>query len=440
MIMNPDNNITLKTSENKKPTTMTNPLATSLLETYTPPTWLKNSISAEFVPKQKLNLSMKNTPIHPWNLKEIEQTDFKFFIKREDLNESILGGNKIKKLEFSLAKAIEENCNHVITTGTIVSNHCRTTAIVCAKLGLKCTMLQQTDEDDSEKIIDTGLKGNLLLSMMTDANCIMIPKKKSVSEVNDMLDEAREKIEMFNGDKTFMILRGGTQMNAIFSGIELFKELIPTLEKEEITDICVTSGSGGTGVSLALANRIWYENSENAQKRKIQVHGIRVWGDNSDGARILKTELHDLNLPYEQYKNIITYHDDYCKAGYGVSNPNVEKLALSAMKHTGVALCTTYTGKAAQGMVDMVNKCPEKFSGKRILFVHTGGIPGLWGDDSLCKAVQADTKNSNNKIQTFDQAFGRKSMETSGYNSDSGACFRNSIDMNSSYLEQNVVV
>ena len=368
----------------------------TLLKKYTPPSWLGTSIPSQHIPKHKFNLSISNTPINPWYLKEIEDTNFKFFIKREDLNGSILGGNKIKKLEFSLAKAVENNCNHIITTGSIVSNHCRTTALVCAQLGLKCTMLQNTEENP-ENIYN---KGNLLLSLMTDANCLMIPKNKSIEEVNVLLQQTVEKIEKSSDDKTFSILRGGTQADGFFSGIQLFDELIPTLLEEEITDIVCTSGSGGTAISLALANRIWYENGQN--NPEIKMHGVRIWGDKNDGQKILKHEMESLDLDYNKYSDIITYHDDYCRAGYGISNKKIEDLILSSMKHTGVALCTTYTGKTAQGMVDMALNTPEKFKGKNVMLIHTGGIPGLWGDDQLHRAVRKQMEESV-KIQNFDE-------------------------------------
>lgn len=117
----------------------------NLISKYVAPTWASSVIPAKHIPTERLNLSLKNTPINEWNLPG-KPDNFNLYIKREDLNGSILGGNKIKKLEFSIAKAIKNNCNHIITTGTALSNHCRTTALACSQLGLKCTLLQTTDK------------------------------------------------------------------------------------------------------------------------------------------------------------------------------------------------------------------------------------------------------------------------------------------------------
>lgn len=51
----------------------------------------------------------------------------------------IYGGNKSYRLEFLLADALEKKRKHVITLGSIGSNHCVATAAFSKQLGLKCT-------------------------------------------------------------------------------------------------------------------------------------------------------------------------------------------------------------------------------------------------------------------------------------------------------------
>jgi D-cysteine desulfhydrase len=54
---------------------------------------------------------------------------------------SVLGGNKIRKLEFLLADALERGCDSVITSGSLQSNHCRATALAARQLGLQPHLL-----------------------------------------------------------------------------------------------------------------------------------------------------------------------------------------------------------------------------------------------------------------------------------------------------------
>jgi 1-aminocyclopropane-1-carboxylate deaminase/D-cysteine desulfhydrase-like pyridoxal-dependent ACC family enzyme len=50
-----------------------------------------------------------------------------FWIKRDDVTDFLASGNKVRKLEFLLADAIQKGCDSVITIGGLQSNHCRST-------------------------------------------------------------------------------------------------------------------------------------------------------------------------------------------------------------------------------------------------------------------------------------------------------------------------
>jgi D-cysteine desulfhydrase len=63
------------------------------------------------------------------------------WIKREDILSTVYGGNKVRKLEFVLADAIEKHRDRVVTLGALGTNHGLATAIFCQRLGLGCTLL-----------------------------------------------------------------------------------------------------------------------------------------------------------------------------------------------------------------------------------------------------------------------------------------------------------
>eukprot|EP00117_Sycon_ciliatum_P029926 scpid62035/ scgid3146/ Putative 1-aminocyclopropane-1-carboxylate deaminase len=52
------------------------------------------------------------------------------------MTHSTLSGNKVRKLEFLLADAIQQGCTSVITCGSIQTNHGRATAVAARELGL----------------------------------------------------------------------------------------------------------------------------------------------------------------------------------------------------------------------------------------------------------------------------------------------------------------
>lgn len=76
----------------------------------------------------------------------------------QDFSGMETSGNKIRKLEFLMADALEQNADCIVTCGGVQSNHCRATAAVARMLGLDSYLLLRTNKPDE----DPGLVGNLL--------------------------------------------------------------------------------------------------------------------------------------------------------------------------------------------------------------------------------------------------------------------------------------
>src|SRR5699024_7551605 len=63
------------------------------------------------------------------------------FIKRDDLLPGAMGGNKTRKLDFSLADALRQGADTIITCGAVQSNHYRLTLSWAVKEGLDCHLV-----------------------------------------------------------------------------------------------------------------------------------------------------------------------------------------------------------------------------------------------------------------------------------------------------------
>ncbi|XP_062579033.1 uncharacterized protein LOC134240937 [Saccostrea cucullata] len=62
---------------------------------------------------------------------------------------------------------------------------------------------------------------------------------------------------------------------------------------------------------------------------------------------------------------------------------------------TGVILDPTYTGKAVRGLVSELQNNPQRFRGKQVLFIHTGGTFGLFDGRMNQLLKQRNTPNSS---------------------------------------------
>lgn len=67
-------------------------------------------------PSWRARLAMQWTPIQKFRLPGLPE-EFEVFVKRDDMTGSTLSGNKIRKLEFILADAVEKKADTIITCG-----------------------------------------------------------------------------------------------------------------------------------------------------------------------------------------------------------------------------------------------------------------------------------------------------------------------------------
>ncbi len=110
----------------------------------------------------RLTLAQTPTPLQLLQRVSSANGGPRIWVKRDDLTGSLLSGNKVRKLEFVLAQALAQNCDAIITCGGLQSNHCRATALLCAQLGLHCTLILRGEQHSPPD-------GNLLLDYLAGA-------------------------------------------------------------------------------------------------------------------------------------------------------------------------------------------------------------------------------------------------------------------------------
>jgi 1-aminocyclopropane-1-carboxylate deaminase/D-cysteine desulfhydrase-like pyridoxal-dependent ACC family enzyme len=73
----------------------------------------------------------------------------------------------------------------------------------------------------------------------------------------------------------------------------------------------------------------------------------------------------------------VQLYDEYVGPGYGVPSREAQ-VALELVARTeGILLEPTYTAKAMAGLVDHIRRGIVR-PGARVVFLHTGGLPGLF--------------------------------------------------------------
>ena len=313
------------------------------------------------------------------------------YIKRDDLTGMELSGNKVRKLEYSLAQALNLKADTLITCGALQSNHCRATAAAGAKLGLKTVLVLK----DGEK---TSPSGNYLLDLMLDADIRLI-SPQDYKNVDKIMDNICNELKA-NGQNGYIIPMGASNAIGMFGYMEAISEIL-SQEKElgiHFDAIVDTVGSTGTFAGLVLGNVIY--------NAGFDIIGFSVSEERSYFQEVTYNNIKDCckYISNENYthttqslgikKEDLNIIDLYRGEGYGINSPDDFKLIKHLASKEGIFIDPVYTGKAFKGMLSEIRHSQLKnpigsdipkngihadFSKyENILFIHTGGLFGLF--------------------------------------------------------------
>ena len=164
---------------------------------------------------EHLSLPHLPTPIEPLSrlTKLLHGPDL--YIKRDDLTGLGGGGNSVRKLDFLLAEAMAQSCDHIVTVGTPQSNHCRQTAAAAAKLGLGCSLIVQGCEET-----DSDGEANLQLSQLCGAHLYWTEGV----ETQEVVQSVMKKVQAF-GRTPYFIPLGGSNVVGTTGYVLAMKEL-----------------------------------------------------------------------------------------------------------------------------------------------------------------------------------------------------------------------
>ena len=136
------------------------------------------------------------------------QLGIELHMKRDDLTGSHLSGNKIRKLDFLLADAMELDATHVITCGGLQSNHARATALAAVQLGLSPVLLLRT-ANGRESDLPNPPTANVLLDRLSGARIETCTPVDYRERRNQLMDELAHDLKM-HGGRPYVIPEGGS--------------------------------------------------------------------------------------------------------------------------------------------------------------------------------------------------------------------------------------
>ncbi len=309
----------------------------------------------------------------------------RLYIKRDDMTGIGYGGNKIRKLEFLLADAIERGADTIITTGGVQSNFTRETAACTAKLGLH-TVLVLIGEEPEE------YRGNLLLEKLMGAEIHFVCAEgldEGAKKAEERMAALKEKYEAEDRRCYIMPMGGATPIGCL-GFTNAFVEMEEQVKNRDIDAdyIIHATGSGGTQAGL-LAGKAMTNSS-------IEIIGIRVGGMFEPFERMVAemaqetADLLDVERPIAE-DDVIAYKE-FMGEGYDIPTEEANAAIKLMAQKEAIFLDPVYTGKAMAGLLELVER-GEINRDDTIIFWHTGGDPALFvGEELLGKTFMKELK------------------------------------------------
>ena len=304
------------------------------------------------------------TPLHPLeNLSGELGVDLR--VKRDDLTGLAAGGNKTRKLEYLIGRAQAEGADTVLTAGWYHSNHALQTAAAAARAGLECILYLKAGDPR---------KGSLFLDALCGAQVRLFDVPGSTA-LGPEMERGAEALRR-EGRKPYVIPVGGSDpvgsLGYVEGALEMREQCDETGWEPDLV-VCPTS-SGGTHAGLLAGIPALFP--------RTRVLGIGV-GDDPGEVREKVGHLRDalgelLSLPPLDDRTLDeAFCFDYGFGAYGTLAGPVMDLIREVGSREGFFLDPVYTGKAFYGLLDRIRRGIVPLA-SRVLFLHTGGLSGLF--------------------------------------------------------------
>ena len=290
----------------------------------------------------------------------------RIFVKRDDLTGAGGGGNKVRKLEYVLAEAVAAGADSVVSIGVTQSNAMRQLAGTAASLGLECHCAVIVDRFGIDSP-DYREGGNFFLTRLFGATVHPCTASNDQAEVIESIAAGLRS----EGKRPFVIPYGISSVTGALGYVRAVREVAAQMDAPAA--VIHASGSAGTQAGTVAGAATYLPDT--------QIIGIDVDAAPervADDVRELLDPLTDrLELETGDLSDRVEVVGGYAGPSYGAVTPGVLEAISLFGRLEGLILDPVYSGKAAAGLIGLIRS--GRFApGDTVLFVHTGGWPGLY--------------------------------------------------------------
>ncbi len=290
-------------------------------------------------------------------------------VKRDDLTDLALGGNKVRKLEYLLGDAQSRGADTIVTTAADQSNFLRAAAAAARRAGMRPVFVVRGRPDAPSQ-------GNLLLMRLYGAEIHYVTTEDPYAGLTiALMRELGGQIER-QGGRPYLIhlatFSGGlAAVGYVAAALEMAEQL--RAGRLHCDHVVLAVGSGTTHSGLLLGLRLAGVGarvmgvSVNTEAGALRAH-VR--------AQILAaSEILGVESPV--HDDEVEINDEYIGPGYGIPTDESIHAVRLAARSEGLLFDPIYTGKAWAALHGAVRSGAIN-EGATVAFMHTGGAPNVF--------------------------------------------------------------
>lgn len=278
--------------------------------------------------------------------------NIRLFVKRDDLIDPEISGNKWRKLKLNIAQAKHRGNDTVLTFGGAHSNHLAATAAASARAGLKSIGVVRGEDADLD---------NPTLRFARGKGMKLHPVSRE--EYRDAAGPAmRERLRTAFG-AYYSIPEGGANHYGVQGCQDIMKEIDIQADR-----IFVACGTATTLSGMALANQ-----------GRSDIYGVSALKGGGFLVKNLENNIRDAYQDRDTERFVkekvhLLLHHHF--GGFAKTTDRLIEFMREFYRDTGIKTDPVYTAKAAYGMVEMGLK-HQDVRPENWVFIHTGGMQGV---------------------------------------------------------------
>lgn len=273
------------------------------------------------------------------------------FIKRDDLIHSEVSGNKWRKLKYNVQQCETNKKEGILTFGGAFSNHLLATASACHAIGLKSVGIVRGDELNAQSNHTLRRCSELGMEMK-----FISREEYRMSPDKSFLADLAHEFPNFH-----IVPEGGANYYGMIGCQEILKEI-----EVDFDAVFVAQGTTTTSCGLLMGLK--------EEQELFAVPALKGFDSEKEMHTIFEysgVEKEWLQDAFGKLNILNEYHF----GGYGkYDNELLQFIRSFYLKH-GIKLDPIYTGKAMFALMKELED--EKWNGKSVIFIHTGGIQGV---------------------------------------------------------------